>query len=371
MFEITGTALATNLDGRLELLATVNRDGHPDAVWHRYERLEGYWTDWQSLGAPGGGAQPFAPTVTQNHLGCLEVAVVSDDRTVWHAGQRHPGRQWTDWQSLETPGEDGDYSASTPALTRNHDGRLELFVGARDGKVWHRWQTKAAGGPWSPWSSLGTPSDIGVRQVAAAQNHDGRLELFVLDWNGTVWHRWQPKAGAGPWSPWSALGTPEQFMALIFAPTVGRNQDGRLELFMRGETPEHGVWHRWQTKAGAGPWSPWSPLGRPEGEFGQIAVGAHADGRLILVASLEATGGVAVSRTGQTAPNDGWSGWAPFETDPGPDTTRDPTLALDAEGRLQAFLQIPHTVEVYWLRQTGPNGGEWRGHWLDVNPPPE
>jgi len=45
---------------------------------------------------------------------------------------------------------------AAPELGRNGDARLELFAIARDGNLWHKWQTAASNG-WSGWASLGQP----------------------------------------------------------------------------------------------------------------------------------------------------------------------------------------------------------------------
>jgi hypothetical protein len=119
--------------------------------------------------------------------------------------------------------------------------------------VWHTWQN-APNGSWSSWSNLGWPSaGVRVADLAVGANADGRLELFGSDQSGEVWHVWQTAPNSG-WSSWASLGG-EAFSA----PLVGRNQDGRLEVFVEGRTAgspptASGVWHRWQTTPG-GAWS--------------------------------------------------------------------------------------------------------------------
>ena len=41
------------------------------------------------------------------------------------------------------------------AVTRNSDGRLEVFARGTDNALWHIWQQHAHAGPWSNWASLG------------------------------------------------------------------------------------------------------------------------------------------------------------------------------------------------------------------------
>jgi hypothetical protein len=57
-----------------------------------------------------------------------------------------------------------------------------------------------------------------------------------------------------------------------------RNADGRLELFVRGA--DRAVWHSWQTAPNNG-WSGWASLG---GWVDMIAMGQNADGRLEIFA---------------------------------------------------------------------------------------
>jgi hypothetical protein len=74
---------------------------------------------------------------------------------------------------------------SFPAAARNEDGRAEIFAVGSDGILYHRWQE--SNGVWKvPWKPLsgpnvqGWPSGISVCGVPkVASNQDGRLEIFV------------------------------------------------------------------------------------------------------------------------------------------------------------------------------------------------
>jgi hypothetical protein len=63
-----------------------------------------------------------------------------------------------------------------------------------DDTVWRIGQT-APSGAWSGWKHLGGR----VKQIAAAQNRDGRLEVFGIGMDDAVWRIGQTSAG-GPWS---------------------------------------------------------------------------------------------------------------------------------------------------------------------------
>jgi hypothetical protein len=88
-------------------------------------------------------------------------------------------------------------------VAQNKDGHLELLVADDDGVLWHIWQ-QTPGGNWGGWHSFGKPPGgwpsvgilVGDPHVIA--NADGRLEAFVLDNNGALWHTWQVTPG-GEW----------------------------------------------------------------------------------------------------------------------------------------------------------------------------
>ena len=66
----------------------------------------------------------------------------------------------------------------------NEDGRLEIFVQAADNTFWHKWQTAPNNG-WSDWQGL-----QGSGSAFLGRNNDGRLELFATDVN-EYQHIWQ------------------------------------------------------------------------------------------------------------------------------------------------------------------------------------
>ena len=84
--------------------------------------------------------------------------------------------------------------------------------------------------------------------------------------------------------------------------SVLNNADGRLEIFVRGT--DGALWHKWQTAPNNG-WSGWASLG---GVITEAPVaGRNKDGRLEVFG--RGTDG-ALWHIWQTAPNNGWSGWA-------------------------------------------------------------
>jgi hypothetical protein len=229
----------------------------------------------------------------------LEAAVIAgDDGAIWHAWQTEPGKDWSKWHSLGRP-KPRTGPPSTPAMMPTANGRLELFTLAEEA-VWHRWQLEATRGPWHDWHSLGSPrpGDTGSTLVVG-RNKDGRLELFVA-LEGEVWHIWQRRARTG-WSQWSPLENPGDGVDLL---AVARDLDGRLVLV--ATTDGGGLWHRSQPATGQGPWEPWTPLDTPADTkvIWSIALRGQQDGRLVLIAFHPTSGnGRAVWLLQQTDPD--------------------------------------------------------------------
>ncbi len=57
------------------------------------------------------------------------------------------------------------------------------------------------------WSSLGKPTATIKLSPTVAQNTDGRLEVFTVGTDGTLWHIWQTIPDK-LWSNWDPLTKP-------------------------------------------------------------------------------------------------------------------------------------------------------------------
>ena len=96
---------------------------------------------------------------------------------------------------------------------------------------------------WSNYVSLGGTI---TGNPAVTRNSDGRLEVFAVGANGNaLYHIWQTSPGSSTWSAWDSFGG-----TITSNPTLGRNSDGRLEVFVGGAGNQ--LWHKWQTSVGTG-----------------------------------------------------------------------------------------------------------------------
>jgi Subtilase family len=120
---------------------------------------------------------------------------------------------------------------------------------------------------------------------------------------------------------------------------------GRLEVFVRGS--DKAVWHIWQTAPSNG-WSGWASLG---GWVDIVTSARNADGRLELFVRGSDH---AVWHQWQTAPNNGWSGWASLGG-----WIDLLSVGRNADGRLEIFARGSDGA-VWHKWQTAPNNG-WSG----------
>lgn len=305
------------------------------------------------------GICPFA---TCNADGRVEVFLVGSQWNYWHMWETTANSGvWTGWNSLSDP----SVSGGLLAVGQNQDGRLEVFGGGGQGII-HAWQDSSGQfGGWSGWAPLGSPADTGGGrswEVAVGRNHDGRLEVFQIAENRDVWHNWQTSPNSG-WHGWASLGAPPPSAGSAIA--VGRWLDGRLEVFVSGGGVNWQIWHIWQTSPGGG-WSGWTQLGTlpfvifPDGHQ-SVAVGNDKNGNLVVYAS-NGDGQLYVTPSETT----GWGTWGGVEYD-ATSLESDPfaqncTLAVAHDPKIPGI--GPAWAEPFFVTQ---NGSVYR--WLNPQEP--
>ena len=238
---------------------------------------------------------------------------------VWLNLQKAPAdssaQGWTGWSPLGT----GVTATGSPAVVRNLDTTLQVFVPTLAGDVFSAQQT-APGAGFGDWTDMGTSSS-GVKSLTAANNADGSLSVFGLGTNGNVWQASQSAPGVG-WSAWTDLGGQPLQPGFV----VGQNLNGDLAVF--GVTAGGQVWTNHQANAAS--WSGWTELPGPA-MSGGLAVAGNLDGRLE-VFGLDADGGL--WHDTQVAPGGDWTGWQPIlgaQLEPGF------TIGQNSDGRLEVI----------------------------------
>lgn len=266
--------------------------------------MEISWSDWKSLGKPE-GLDPGRPFAQRNQDGRLEV-FTRGLGGIFNIAQVAPNGAWRDvWRSKGSPSP--DVHLKSHVVGRNADGRQEIFAMADNGALWQKWQVTPNNG-WSEWKTLGAPSgDTALSgQFTVGINQDGRQEIFGVGTDGNVWQIWQMVPNGG-WSNWAKLGKPPAAIRGADRITVGRNNDGRQELFVMGA--DNALWHIWQLSPNSG-WSDWESLNKPEHkDLSEPVVQQNADGHL----EVFSPGNGAFCNRWQEAPNsrvwrhEGWN----------------------------------------------------------------
>jgi hypothetical protein len=193
------------------------------------------------------------------------------------------------------------------------------------------------------WSSLGRPqSEFGglTSRPAVGRNEDGRLEVFARGAEGTLMHVWQLPGGG--WSGWNNL-----LVWLTGNPALNNNLDGRLEVFVHGTNSA--LYHRWQTT----PNGDWSHQNSLNGILrSDPTVTRNWDGRLEVFVRNTLNG---VSHRWQTTANGDWSEWENFSDTVNWVGGNIAAIAHNAGGGLNLFWRTPNG-RLAWKRQTGANG---------------
>ena len=186
-----------------------------------------------------------------------ELFVLGNDGAIWHVWQVAPNAGWSDWKSLGQPRDAFDGSEppkqrdlSEPLVLSNDDGHLEVFA-AGNGAFCNRWQERFQDGPnnvvWrhQGWNEKPKPrQEVGLTWLAGALNFEKRLEVVGFADDGALWHAWQVDQPPF-WSSWESLGSPPTLREADRL-TIGTNPDGRLEVFVVDN--EGAVWHIWQIR---------------------------------------------------------------------------------------------------------------------------
>lgn len=304
-----GVSLATlaagpNQDGRLQVFAIDSGN----SLHTVYETAPGVWSAWNVLAPPAASPSITNLAVDQNLDGRLEVFAIGTDKVIHHIAQTAPNNGWSSWASFGTPSGFG-ISPTTVAVGQETDGRLTVFTAGTGLPSLSAVQQTTPGNGWSAWMSIANSEILApmVDALVVGRNQDGRLQVFVIYPSGPfgagVWYS-DEQSPNETWNEWETLGAPSGGVSLVTL-TVERNEDGRLELFSLDSSGT--VWHNWQTSPGSHQWNGWASLGTPSGvQIQRLTLLRDRSGRLAAL-GLDSTG--ALWQIQQTAPNADWGPW--------------------------------------------------------------
>jgi hypothetical protein len=246
--------IGRDADGRLEVFFVAGDDSRQ--LYHaRQSSLSSPSLDF--LNPLGGNWSPNRrPVVAKNADGRLEVFMIGLDGALLHKWQTSStdSTKWSnDWEPLEIGSLGTGPFLSDPVVSLNARNGLELFVISKEGSLHNTWQDTVAPDR-STWdlhgntliASAGWLSNV---RPAVAQNTDGRIELFIVDNGGILWHRWQTSKGdSSQWSNWDQQIFGGRKFPTNARPVVAKNADGRLEVFIVGSDDR--IYHNWQILSG-------------------------------------------------------------------------------------------------------------------------
>lgn len=334
-------------DGRLEVFAV--RGG---TLLNWSQTSTGTWT-----GPVDRGGGPLEPglAVASEHDGRLSVfARRADTAAIVELGQTAVNGAWaTSWTSLGNPNAGntaGEQQVGTPVVTKNGDGRLEIFIRNGGGGVSTSYQ-QSGSYAFSGWLDM-HGSNI-QEDPAAVTTNSGRIELFASTKTGIL-HWYQP-------TPNNGFNTDSSFPSATPAsgPTVAVNQDGRLEVFYRqADSGSVAV----SVQAVVDAWWQQTPvvLGGQAGVGPPALVTAPAgsDGR---VSAFTRNGSGGVSSVRQAAANGAFGSW----TDLGGNFIGLPTAAVDSSGAV-VLLSMGAGGQLAVNKQTAAVGDAPFGGWQQV-----
>lgn len=226
-FAVDDFVVSHNPDGRIEVFAKNSVDNSLWQVWQLVPN--GGWSGWSKMSSPTGVDFSRRFAVALNGGGRQDVATIGSDNAFWHEQQNAPNDGWMGWSAAGTPPTGVDLLVA--GYNRNQDARLEFF--AVDGlDLWHTWET--APGTWSgSWSKLGQPTTANHGPgFTFVQLADGRQIAFAWGGDAKLWQIVQASINDG-WGNWQ-VADQNIFTYGGHDIQVGRNQNGKVELFTYG-----------------------------------------------------------------------------------------------------------------------------------------
>ncbi|MGI5245491.1 fibronectin type III domain-containing protein [Dactylosporangium sp. CA-139066] len=186
--------VVTNREGKSQMFAR-GGDGN---LYTNVRDASGNWGQWTSLGGLI-GSEPVAVVNGSGTSARLQVFVLgAADHAVWFRLQNANDTGFGPWTHVS-----GSRWISKIEVQKNQSGTVQVFGRGADGNLYYSVQTTATDpGTWQDWVSLGglIASDPTVVQWA-----DGTLEVFAIGaGDGQIWHRWQTKPGDNTsWAWWA------------------------------------------------------------------------------------------------------------------------------------------------------------------------
>ena len=281
--------------------------------------------------------------------------------------------------NLPLTGIPGIYSGGGTSLTslaanntlKDNAGGVQVVQHRSDNNIWYIGQVPQQGGGlgWNAWTNnLGANSTSGMftgNPVLTLNNGKG-LEIFVLGSNGDIWHNAQSSPYAS-WQGWQDMGGTATGAQITGNPTVLKDANGALHLFVRAS--DNYIYRlEMQQVNGQLQWSPpWQPIGYKAGlstfTGDPTVVLNNTNGLEIFARNSNGD----IWHDAQNAPNSTWSDWLDMGgTSTGVQIVGNPTAVKDASGALHLFVRASDNY-IYRLEMQRVNGQlQWNPPWQPI-----
>jgi hypothetical protein len=216
----------------------------------------GSWSGWLGPNWAGGGApkQVYELAAAQQNNGCVQFFAVDTKQRLWSVSQHTPGGNWGPWMGPGWNNTPTGLAFRKIAASQQGGSRGAQFWGITLNGILTTCYQITAGGKWSPWQDWPqTPEKSRWIEVTAAQQNDGRVQLWAIDTKQQLWSCWQNSPG-GDWTGWSGpkwKGAPP--LSNIAACQLGGSRGAQIW----GVTEDYTLVSDLQISPGGG-WSGWS-----------------------------------------------------------------------------------------------------------------
>ncbi|MGW7081506.1 hypothetical protein [Streptomyces sp. NPDC054866] len=243
---VNDPGVAPNADDRLELFV---RGGGSD-LYHKWQNADWSWNkDWHPF--PGtAGTVDGSPVALRSPGGHIHVFWRGPDNSIWHLRQQVINGGWGN------PAKIASGAASNPAAALNADGRISVFYNGTDSTLWHIDQIQVDYAGFNQPDSLGGGTAANNKLApTVARNGEGRLEVFVHGASDEVWGIAQKAADSSTsWTTYFIVS--ERNAGVVGSPFAVTDADQRVRVFWRaGTTGYHAA-----QQAGYASWNTPQPL---------------------------------------------------------------------------------------------------------------
>jgi hypothetical protein len=297
------------------------------------------------------------PCTANTSDGRMELFAVGNNGSLYHSFQTNANGSWSAWVAMGTSANKWSVNA-LPAVGVNKDGRLEVFVVGTNSSVYHAYQKvpgTSAATNWSAFSIISSSRVSETAKLAVGKWANGALELFVIGTDGVLYDNYQATAGnSTSWSGFLTLGGSWDQSADV---SVASENDGLLDVFV--VDGQGGIYNAYQSAINSTDWVGWHSLASVVGVTARTAVQRDANG--VLHIFVIGTDGVCYTKQ-ETAPNSptSWASWESLGTRTWA-TDAKPVVTKDKNGAMEIFI-VGSTQSLFHNHQTS---GTWNG-WVSL-----